>query len=36
MKFSDMLREKHAESEFELKAAREKHDGGWFAGGVKV
>jgi hypothetical protein len=34
MKLSDMLSEKI--TEFELKAAREMDDGGWFAGGVRV
>ena len=36
MKFSDVLSERLAEPEFELKAEGEMYDGGWFAGGVKA
>jgi hypothetical protein len=36
MKFSNILSEKLAEPEFELKAGRKMDYGGWFAGGVKV
>jgi hypothetical protein len=36
MKFSNMLSEKFAEPEFELRPATKMDDGGCFAGGVKV